>query len=172
MQTELDYDTFKSGPRKGQCKTVKDQLVKYLVETRKLQVVSHGRWTKVTTETPNSFYFVGTGGAIRKGTCKTNSINVAPTIHKAAGLSASKPVEEIPKELTFEKQSNSMKVIALSEDEARQVSKATNDEDFMGWSLSFPCSKCGQRRFVITNGVTGKGHAKCDCGYWSGFTSF
>ena len=100
-----EYQVFKSGPRKGQPKTLTDRVVRYLVEGRKMQEVkSKSRYRQFipTGNNPN-FYFVGKAGAIRSGTNASNSISITDYVLQRMKLweaRLQKLVDDINEKLT------------------------------------------------------------------------
>ena len=63
------YNTFASGPRKGQPKTLTDRVVRYLLEGRQYQEVPNkSKYRKfIHPNEEDRGYFVGKAGAIRVG---------------------------------------------------------------------------------------------------------
>ena len=77
----MDYSIFASGPRKGQCKLVRDRIIRYLVEGEGYTVVNPSiKSTKISTNDPDRFIYVGKNGSVRIGRTKTSSGNIAQTI--------------------------------------------------------------------------------------------
>lgn len=82
-----EYQVFKSGPNKGQPKTLTDRVVRYLVERRKMQEVSsrskYRQFTKFDPETNTArSYFVGKAGAVRAGRTASDSVSLTDQVHR------------------------------------------------------------------------------------------
>ncbi len=76
----MNYNVYASGPRKGQCKLLRDRIIRYLEEGAGYKVVdSRTKSTKLSTNDPNRFMYVGKNGSIRVGKTKTTSLNAAQT---------------------------------------------------------------------------------------------
>ena len=76
------YQTFQSGPRKGQPKTLTDRVVRYLVEGRGMvEMTSRSKYRWFVHPSSDGNYFVGTAGAIRYGKSASNSISVTDQVH-------------------------------------------------------------------------------------------
>jgi hypothetical protein len=81
---EMEYNVFLSGPRKGQCKLLRDRIIRFAVEGLFLQVVENSPVrTKLKFNSLKGIYlFVGKNGSIRKGRTKTESIDIASVFRK------------------------------------------------------------------------------------------
>jgi hypothetical protein len=80
------YEVFKSGPRKGQPKTLTDRVVRYLVE--RMGAIERGargkyRWFTVTG---GRNYFVGKNGAVRAGVNVSESVSLTDVVHASMKL--------------------------------------------------------------------------------------
>lgn len=73
------YEVFKSGPRKGQPKTLTDRVVRYLVKS--LGMVERGKHGKYRWFTKGRNYFVGSNGAVRTGVTISDSVSITASIH-------------------------------------------------------------------------------------------
>lgn len=81
-----EYQIFKSGPRKGQPKTLTDRVVRFLVEGLKYREVSsrskYRQFAKFDPETNSARnYFVGKAGAVRSGKSASDSISITDRVH-------------------------------------------------------------------------------------------
>ena len=75
------YQTFKSGPRKGQPKTLTDRVVRFLVEgLRFIEAPSKNRYRKFVSKSADSIYWVGKNGAVRSGKAVAGSISLSDRI--------------------------------------------------------------------------------------------
>lgn len=75
------YDTFKSGPRKGQPKTLKDRVLRFIIEGLKLERVdSCIAKPKFIGIIPNSFWFVGENGSVRSGRNISTSVSITDRV--------------------------------------------------------------------------------------------
>lgn len=75
------YNIFKSGPKKGQPKTLTDRVVRYLVDglgMTERQPRGKYRWF---TRTDLGNYYVGKAGAVRTGRCSTESRSISNHVH-------------------------------------------------------------------------------------------
>lgn len=71
------YQVYKSGPRKGQCKTLRDRLIRYFMEGKGMYVESHSsKSTKLSKDGVDSI-FIGSHGSCRRGKSKSASFDVA-----------------------------------------------------------------------------------------------
>ena len=75
-----EYQVFKSGPKKGQPKTLTDRVVRYLVEGWKAQEMpSKSRYRKFIKD--DRCYFVGSNGAVRAGNTASSSVSITDIVH-------------------------------------------------------------------------------------------
>ncbi len=78
-----EYQVFKSGPKKGQPKTLTDRVVRYLVERRCMrEVTSKSRFRQFINNTGDQNYFVGSSGAIRAGRTASDSVSLTDQVHR------------------------------------------------------------------------------------------
>jgi hypothetical protein len=83
------YQVFKSGPKKGQPKTLTDRVVRFLVEGLKMREVSSRSKYRQFAKTCYSGskppmthnYFVGKAGAVRAGNSVTDSVSLTDQVH-------------------------------------------------------------------------------------------
>ena len=76
-----NYEVFKSGPRKGQPKTLTDRVVRYLIEGMGwIERGQRGRY-RFFTATGGRNYFVGKAGAVRAGATISGSVSLTDVIH-------------------------------------------------------------------------------------------
>lgn len=84
----MSYDTFKTGPRKGQPKTQADRAIRYLDECLGCaEVVTHGsgrtsRRRFGSRRFVGMFYFVGIRGSIRFGPTFSDSVSITDEMKK------------------------------------------------------------------------------------------
>lgn len=72
-----EYQTFQSGPRAGQPKTLTDRVVRFLVEgLRRQELPSKNKYRKFTGSKPDSFWWVGKNGAVRSGKSGSDSYSI------------------------------------------------------------------------------------------------
>ena len=77
------YQTFKSGPKKGQPKTLTDRVVRYLVEGRGMtEMTSRSKFRWFVHPGSDSNYFVGGAGAVRSGKTSSNSVSLTDMVHR------------------------------------------------------------------------------------------
>lgn len=80
------YQTFKSGPRAGQPRTLHDRVVRYLVEVLKAKEVQiKSKKYRAFSIGGEDRYFVGKYGAVRVGLTLTDSISITERIHQETG---------------------------------------------------------------------------------------
>jgi hypothetical protein len=73
---------FKSGPHKGQPKTLTDRVVRFLVEAIKMkEVPSRSKYRQFSSPRPGRFYFVGKAGAVRAGRTASDSVSITDQVH-------------------------------------------------------------------------------------------
>jgi hypothetical protein len=78
----MPYETFKSGPRKGQPKKLVDRVVRYLEEVIGCkEFTCKGKYRQFTRPYDSDYYFVGSNGAVRAGRAASNSILLTQLIH-------------------------------------------------------------------------------------------
>ena len=75
------YEVFKSGPRKGQPKTLTDRVVRYLIEGLKMTERGQRGKYRFFTATGGQNYFVGKNGAIRAGATISGSVSLTDMVH-------------------------------------------------------------------------------------------
>ena len=76
------YQTYQKGPRAGQCKTLTDRVVKFLVEgLHKRELPSKNKYRKFPGSREDSFYWVGKAGAVRAGRNISNSVSLTGQVH-------------------------------------------------------------------------------------------
>ena len=77
------YQTFQSGPRKGQPKTLTDRVVRYLVEGRDMaEINSRSKYRQFVQHGNNpNYYFVGKAGAVRAGKSASDSVSLTDMVH-------------------------------------------------------------------------------------------
>ena len=74
------YQTFQSGPRKGQPKTLTDRVVRFLVEGLAFQEIdSRSRYRQFVKD--GRLYFVGKSGAVRAGKSASDSVSLTDQVH-------------------------------------------------------------------------------------------
>lgn len=74
------YQTFQSGPRKGQPKTLTDRVVRFLVEGLAMQEVSsRSKYRQFVKD--GRLYFVGKNGAVRAGKSASDSVSLTDQVH-------------------------------------------------------------------------------------------
>lgn len=74
------YQTFQSGPKKGQPKTLTDRVVRFLVEALKFQETkSRSRYRQFVKG--DRKYFVGKAGAVRAGKSASDSVSLTDQVH-------------------------------------------------------------------------------------------
>jgi len=78
----MNYQVYASGPRKGQCKTVRDRLIRYLVEGRKFVVLESSERTVKLSYEDGKFLYLGKNGSCRSGKNKTTSQDIAEVVRK------------------------------------------------------------------------------------------
>ena len=76
-----EYEVFKSGPRKGQTKTLTDRVVRYLVEGRKAKEVQQGSKYRCFIQDGLSPWWVGKAGAVRAGRISSDTVSITDTVH-------------------------------------------------------------------------------------------
>ena len=83
----MPYNVYKSGPRKGQPKTLTDSVVRYLEERLGMKEVDcrSGKYRQFVASDNkyNPSFFVGTKGAVRNGVCASKSFSISHLIHPA-----------------------------------------------------------------------------------------
>jgi hypothetical protein len=80
--TMSSYEVFKSGPRKGQPKTLTDRVVRYLVEGRGwIERGQRGKYRWFTRPIGRN-YFVGKAGAVRAGVAVSDSVSLTDVVHE------------------------------------------------------------------------------------------
>lgn len=75
------YEVFQSGPRKGQCKTIRDRYIRYFLEFRGGQIVDKSERT-VKIKIEDRFIFLGKNGSCRRGQNKTTSRDISDVVMK------------------------------------------------------------------------------------------
>jgi hypothetical protein len=80
----MAYNVFKSGPRKGQPKTLTDRVVRYFEDGLGMKEVlcRSGKYRQFAINGCMDSYFVGSKGAVRFGTCASKSVSLS---HKMIG---------------------------------------------------------------------------------------
>jgi len=93
------YQVFKSGPRKGQPKTMTDRVVRYLVEVKQaVEIKSRTRYRQFTVKgLIGQFYFVGRAGGVRLGSTVSNSSSWTTHIHNSMKIWESRLQECVDK---------------------------------------------------------------------------
>ncbi len=76
IEKRLPYNVYLSGPRKGQCKTLTDRIVRYIVVGLNGKEIE-SRTKKRTFEINGKLYFIGTSGSVRTGKNVSNSVDIA-----------------------------------------------------------------------------------------------
>jgi len=75
------YETFKTGPRKGQPRTLQDRVIRYLTEGLGM-VKTVGRSARLTFKDKyGQLYFLGSSGAVRTGRTVSTSRSVTDLYH-------------------------------------------------------------------------------------------
>ena len=73
----MPYNTFSRGPRTGQCKTIRDRIIRFLEDgLNKKQIEKTGKRIRFTGRNADHFYFVGKLGSIRSGKNISNSLSI------------------------------------------------------------------------------------------------
>jgi len=79
-----EYQVFKAGPRKGEPKTFKDRVIRYLTEGRGMTRIHLPRTSRLAFHDGlggvTKYYFVGRAGGVRVGRTYTTSISVSETV--------------------------------------------------------------------------------------------
>jgi hypothetical protein len=80
----MEYEIFKSGPRKGQPKTLTDRVIRFIEEGLKRKKVFDSRSKSLQFDglVPGSIWFIGKAGSVRTGKTKSNSFSITDKIHK------------------------------------------------------------------------------------------
>jgi hypothetical protein len=75
----MAYNVFKSGPRKGQPKTLTDRVVRFFEDAWGMKEVDcrSGKYRQFVGEGLENAYFVGSKGAVRYGTCASKSVSIS-----------------------------------------------------------------------------------------------
>jgi hypothetical protein len=86
----MPYEIFKSGPRKGQPKTLKDRVIRYIEDglgAKEIQTTSTNmKYRKFMRKDLDDLFLVGVNGAVRIGTNISNSIAMTDMYHKRMRL--------------------------------------------------------------------------------------
>lgn len=80
----MEYEIYKSGPRKGQCKTIRDRLIRYYTEYRGCSIMSRSGKSVRLSYPPQAGYsiYLGSHGSCRLGKNKTGSTDISDTAMK------------------------------------------------------------------------------------------
>jgi hypothetical protein len=75
----MAYNVFKSGPRKGQPKTLNDRVVRFFEDAWNMKEVpcKSGKYRQFVLEGFENAYFVGSKGAVRFGKCASKSVSIS-----------------------------------------------------------------------------------------------
>lgn len=77
----MPYETFKSGPRKGQPKKLVDRVIRYLEEgLHYKEATSKSRYRQFNRPDLDP-YFVGSNGAVRFGRSASDSQSLTKLVH-------------------------------------------------------------------------------------------
>ena len=91
----MTYQIFKSGPRKGEPKTLTDRVVRFLTEgLNRVEIESHSKYRAFIKE-GSSPYFVGKAGAVRAGKNASNSISLTDRVHSSMKIWERKRQKEV-----------------------------------------------------------------------------
>lgn len=78
----MSYNTFHHGPRQGQCKTLTDRVIRYLLEAlRAKEINSRSKYRHFVVDGKRN-YFVGSAGALRTGKNASSSISITDHAHR------------------------------------------------------------------------------------------
>jgi len=99
IEKRLPYNVFLSGPRKGQCKTIQDRIIRYLVNGLDCIEIESKTKRRAFCKKGQSInkYYVGKNGAVRCGKNHTTSVDVASIIKRKMEIWEMKKEEEINK---------------------------------------------------------------------------
>ena len=79
-----NYEVYQSGPRKGQCKTIRDRFVRYFIEGRGMYIESKSSTSiklNIMDKSCDPVY-LGSHGSVRRGKSKSSSRDIADTSRK------------------------------------------------------------------------------------------
>lgn len=77
------YQTFHSGPRKGQPRKLQDHVIRYLEEALMFNEVDSKSRYKRFVGPGGRIFFVGKNGAVRTGKNASSSFSITHNIHPA-----------------------------------------------------------------------------------------
>ena len=76
-----EYNVYIKGPKKGQCKTITDKLVKFVTLCGYSEIASKSKYRTFTKDNTVNKIFIGTKGAFRQGRIASKSRSICGIVN-------------------------------------------------------------------------------------------